>query len=80
MVLGIAAVALGLWCCGWVVRRPAAVAERQQEDRAMPWIGNHRLHGWTEKAIAMLPLGAERVLLFLLGLMIVAGGAVDIAG
>ena len=45
----------------------------------MPWIGNPRFHGWTEKAMAMLPLPVERILFLVLGIAIVAGGVVDIA-
>lgn len=79
MATGIAAVVLGLGCCGWVLFAPDAIAKRQQEDRAMPWIGNPRFHGWTEKAMAMLPLPVERILFLVLGIAIVAGGVVDIA-
>ena len=44
----------------------------------MPWLGNPRLHGWTEKALAGLPLPVARAVYLVFGLMIIAGGLLDL--
>ncbi len=44
----------------------------------MPCLGNPRLHGWTEKALAGPPLPLARAVCLAFGLMIIAGGVVDL--